>query len=303
MVICPNGTVEEVNHYYPFGGVFASTSSAQPYKYNGKEVDRRNGLDWYDYGARMYDAAIGRWHVVDQSAEKFYPFSPYNYCLDNPIKHVDPDGNQPQSRPTRPVRRGYRNGGRPNPYAFYPRQMRPQSYTQKTSMTYRGNGTRQIVAMEPPTILHTVNTPGGNEVQMSGNNKWGMWLSGIGDSWNAHRDFRDLLVSLVSTVNYGENGILNNRTELVIDDPQLQILQLEYEAKAGEIDKSLGEIDIKGKSMMEIIEILAERKKMIEDKIGLSPKAVMETMFYLYPERFQPGETVKKVLPEFIQHH
>lgn len=157
--------------------------------------------------------------------------------------------------------------------------------------------------MEPPTILHTVNTPGGNEVQMSGNNKWGMWLSGIGDSWNAHRDFRDLLVSLVSTVNYGENGILNNRTELVIDDPQLQILQLEYEAKAGEIDKSLGEIDIKGKSMMEIIEILAERKKMIEDKIGLSPKAVMETMFYLYPERFQPGETVKKVLPEFIQHH
>ena len=303
VVICPNGTVEEVNHYYPFGGVFASTSSAQPYKYNGKEVDRRNGLDWYDYGARMYDAAIGRWHVVDQSAEKFYPFSPYNYCLDNPIKHVDPDGNQPQSRPTRPVRRGYRNGGRPNPYAFYPRQMRPQSYTQKTSMTYRGNGTRQIVAMEPPTILHTVNTPGGNEVQMSGNNKWGMWLSGIGDSWNAHRDFRDLLVSLVSTVNYGENGILNNRTELVIDDPQLQILQLEYEAKAGEIDKSLGEIDIKGKSMMEIIEILAERKKMIEDKIGLSPKAVMETMFYLYPERFQPGETVKKVLPEFIQHH
>lgn len=83
----------------------------------------------------------------------------------------------------------------------------------------------------------------------------------------------------------------------------MQILQLEYEAKAGEIDKSLGEIDIKGKSMMEIIEILAERKKMIEDKIGLSPKAVMETMFYLYPERFQPGETVKKVLPEFIQHH
>ena len=303
VVICPNGTVEEVNHYYPFGGVFASTSSAQPYKYNGKEVDRRNGLDWYDYGARMYDAAIGRWHVVDQSAEKFYPFSPYNYCLDNPIKHVDPDGNQPQSRPTRPVRRGYRNGGRPNPYAFYPRQMRPQSYTQKTSMTYRGNGTRQIVAMEPPTILHTVNTPGGNEVQMSGNNKWGTLLSGMLDLSDKYKEYKDLLVSLVTTVNYGESGIVNNKTEIVIDDPQLAMLQLEYEAQAREIEKSLGEVDIKGKSMMEIIEILAERKKMIEDKIGLSPKAVMETMFYLYPERFQPGATVRQTLPEFIQHH
>ena len=216
---------------------------------------------------------------------------------------MDPDGNQPQSRPTRPVRRGYRNGGRPNPYAFYPRQMRPQSYTQKTSMTYRGNGTRQIVAMEPPTILHTVNTPGGNEVQMSGNNKWGTLLSGMLDLSDKYKEYKDLLVSLVTTVNYGESGIVNNKTEIVIDDPQLAMLQLEYEAQAREIEKSLGEVDIKGKSMMEIIEILAERKKMIEDKIGLSPKAVMETMFYLYPERFQPGATVRQTLPEFIQHH
>lgn len=59
VVVSQNGAVEEVNHYYPFGGVFASTSSAQPYKYNGKELDRRNGLDWYDYGARMYDAILG----------------------------------------------------------------------------------------------------------------------------------------------------------------------------------------------------------------------------------------------------
>ena len=31
-----NGNVEEVNHYYPFGGTFASTASVQDYKYNGK---------------------------------------------------------------------------------------------------------------------------------------------------------------------------------------------------------------------------------------------------------------------------
>ena len=87
-----NGNVEEVNHYYPFGGVFANTSSIQPYKYNGKEVDTKNGLNWYDYGARQYDAAIGRWHVVDPMAEKYYGLSPYNYCLNNPMKFIDPNG-------------------------------------------------------------------------------------------------------------------------------------------------------------------------------------------------------------------
>ena len=61
VVIDQNGLVEEVNHYYPFGGLMASSfGSVQDYKYNGKELDRKNGLDWHDYGARMYDAAIGR---------------------------------------------------------------------------------------------------------------------------------------------------------------------------------------------------------------------------------------------------
>ena len=57
-----NWTFKEVNHYNPFGGLLSSSVSnaAQPYKYNGKELNRKNGLDWYDYGARMYDAALGR---------------------------------------------------------------------------------------------------------------------------------------------------------------------------------------------------------------------------------------------------
>ena len=84
---------EEVNHYYPFGGILASsTPSVQLYKYNGKELDRKGGLDWYDYGARMYDPVLGRWHVVDPSSEKYYGVSPYNYCANNPVKYIDPDG-------------------------------------------------------------------------------------------------------------------------------------------------------------------------------------------------------------------
>lgn len=94
VVINSNGTVEESNHYYPFGGTFASSGSVQPYKYNGKELDAKNGLNWYDYGARQYDAAVGRFTTVDPLAEKFSSGSSYIYCFDNPIKFVDPDGKQ-----------------------------------------------------------------------------------------------------------------------------------------------------------------------------------------------------------------
>ena len=92
VVIDQNGTVEETNHYYPFGGVFASASSVQPYKYNGKELDTKKGLNWYDYGARHYDAAVGRFATVDPSSESYYETSPYAYCYNNPIKHIDPNG-------------------------------------------------------------------------------------------------------------------------------------------------------------------------------------------------------------------
>ena len=96
VVIDQNGTVEETNHYYPFGGVFANSTSVQPYKYNGKELDTKKGLNWYDYGARHYDAAVGRFATVDPMAEKYYPWSPYTYCLDNPIKYVDNNGETPR---------------------------------------------------------------------------------------------------------------------------------------------------------------------------------------------------------------
>ena len=79
-------------HYYPFGGVFSSTGDAQLYKYNGKELDRKGGLDWYDYGARYYDAALGRWHVVDPMAEEYYDLNPYNYCGNNNVNNIDING-------------------------------------------------------------------------------------------------------------------------------------------------------------------------------------------------------------------
>ena len=89
-----SGQAEQVNHYYPYGGLMAESTcgDVQRYKYNGKELDRMLGLDWYDYGARHYDGALTTWGTVDPLCENYYNISPYVYCGNNPINAFDPDG-------------------------------------------------------------------------------------------------------------------------------------------------------------------------------------------------------------------
>jgi RHS repeat-associated protein len=93
--VADNKTVQ-ITHYYPSGLPWATTQEQnpdlQPYKYNGKEFVEDYGYDSFDYGARMRDGAVPRFETIDPLCERYYSFSPYAYCGNNPIMYIDPNG-------------------------------------------------------------------------------------------------------------------------------------------------------------------------------------------------------------------
>ena len=117
------GQILEETHYYPFGLTMAGISSkafafGQPnnkLKYNGKDEQRQefndgSGLELMDFGARFYDAQIGRWHSLDPLTEKYYNASPYSSFGNNPILYIDPDG--------RDIVISYMNGDKEEKYTY-----------------------------------------------------------------------------------------------------------------------------------------------------------------------------------------
>ena len=106
MVVCSNDSIRETINYYPFGSEMTLQDPAlmnsdfqHPYRFTGKELDRVNGLNMYDFGARLFDVAgVPMWTSVDPLAEDTPEVSPYAYCNNNPVIYVDPDGKMPTDR-------------------------------------------------------------------------------------------------------------------------------------------------------------------------------------------------------------
>ena len=88
--------VIQVEDYYPFGLTFngyqKESTTIDRYQFSGKENQDELGLEWLDYGARMYNKEIGRWMATDPLADSSISMTPFHFVANNPLIYVDPDG-------------------------------------------------------------------------------------------------------------------------------------------------------------------------------------------------------------------
>jgi RHS repeat-associated protein len=157
-----NGTIDtdeilEENNYYPFGLKHSPSAvlNAQPnykYRYNSKEYQDELSLNLYDYGARNYDPALGRWMNTDPLADKGRRWSPYNYAMDNPVYFIDPDGMWPDLPSWDSIKNRVRNMVRDMAYAAV-------ASTVSNARNYVADKSRQILNAVTPSNPFTSAKP------------------------------------------------------------------------------------------------------------------------------------------------
>ncbi len=92
----------QLKNYYAFGMAYEGSwqvndgAKDNPYQYNGKELNTDHGLNWSDYGARWYDACVGRWSSVDPMTETQESWTPYHFNYSSPLNFIDYFGLEPE---------------------------------------------------------------------------------------------------------------------------------------------------------------------------------------------------------------
>ena len=148
--------IEQLNGYYPFGALTGDSfnyydGEGNRFKYGGKEMQSEHRLNWYDFIARPYDPAKGSFLGIDPLCEKYYSISPYVYCLNNPLKYIDPTGMSPNHVEYKPetfsediekmitIQRGYsyKTGGGGPPASYWMRGATSEQYQQTGKRIFR----------------------------------------------------------------------------------------------------------------------------------------------------------------------
>ena len=175
--------ITQETHYYPFGmeqngNWYATVTPDNNYLYNGKELNRDFDINLYEYGARWYDPALGRWTSVDPLAEVYYSYSPYNYVLNHPTGMIDPNGmfawdpSYPTAQPDW-MQEGYKPNRNPfaryeNPNPFDSKAPMDNFELERLGTVFANNGGKgdpdNGYVRDEDGNLHQVNNDGGDDI-------------------------------------------------------------------------------------------------------------------------------------------
>ena len=93
LAVSADNKVEARYGYYPYGEQWRNTAGQQR-RLASKERETFVVPGDYDFGPRSYRPGLTLWDNADRYASKFPWLSPFSYCGANPVKFIDPSGNQ-----------------------------------------------------------------------------------------------------------------------------------------------------------------------------------------------------------------